>query len=255
MHEALHPTRPTRITAQQYFTEFGRPLASRSAMDTRPNARCPFCPQELNIIAPAKGGHFAHFGGSAWCPSKEKTAQPYLDLRPTTPDDDAAVQLKQAFRETWEWHYARIAELAPGLAYGEFIELLARANRLNLWAYQGLRNEHLPYVLTLLADFSPVTGFQTRDSAGRASPKRRLWLRFIYSSDVREPADLWIHPSGRAELFRISYKPHPRAAPTTKDILKSSEIDRTEAFLALPRPTLPPFVVSEVGKWLAKHLS
>ncbi|MGF6759016.1 hypothetical protein P3T16_006444 [Paraburkholderia sp. GAS42] len=255
MHEALHPTLPNRITAQQYFTEYGRPPASRTAVDNRPNARCPFCPQELNTIAPAKGGHFAHFGGSHWCPSKEKTARPYLDLQPTEPDEASAIRLKQEFRDTWRLHYKELASLAPELAYGEFVELLRRANRLNLWAYRGLLNEHLPYVLPLLADFSPATGIQRKTTSGSSVPGRRLWLRFIYSSDVRCPEDLWIRPTGPAQLFRVSYRPRPRGAPGTSDIMKSVEIHRSPAFLSAAAPTLHPFVVSNVEKWLTEHLS
>lgn len=85
MHEALHPYTEKPITAEAYFLEFGRPVATSSAVDTRPRARCPFCPQQMSVVGAAKGGHFAHLPKSDWCPSKEKTAEPYDDGKEPMP--------------------------------------------------------------------------------------------------------------------------------------------------------------------------
>jgi len=255
MHEALHPTQNKKITAQEYFVEFGQPEADSSAVDDRPRARCPFCPQLMSTVAARQGGHFAHLPKSDWCPSKEKTAEPYLNLRPAAPDEAAAKLLKAHFRESWRLHYARLAEIAPGLAHTEFIELLVRANRLNIWAYKELRPEHLPYVLTLLADFSPASGRRKTSEDGVRVPARRLWLRFMYSSNVRHADDLWIFPRGETKFFRVSYHAPARARPSGKDILKSTEIERSSGFLTSPVSPIPTFVEEAVERWLAAHLS
>ncbi|TXC79125.1 hypothetical protein [Paraburkholderia azotifigens] len=254
MQEARHPFTGKPITAEQYFLEFGRPVASSSAVDNRPRAKCPFCPQRMSVVGAAKGGHFAHLPKSLWCPSKEKTAEPYLKLTPTEPDDEAAARLKADFRETWPLHYARLEEIAPGFSHREFIVLLSRANQLNIWAYKDLQLQHLPYILPLLADFSPATGRQLRNDANANVPVRRLWLRFMYSSEVRRAEDLWIHPSGKVEFFRVSYRPPARSAPRPKDILKSVEIERTDAFLSATPRLLPGFVIAEIEKWLDLHM-
>ncbi|WP_175906851.1 hypothetical protein [Burkholderia sp. BCC1640] len=255
MHEALHPFTEKPITAEAYFLEFGRPVATSSAVDTRPRARCPFCSQLMSVVGAAKGGHFAHLPKSDWCPSKEKTAEPYLVLTPTEPDDEAATELKALFRGAWQQHYARLQEIAPGFSHKEFIELLTRANRLNIWAYKDLQPRNLPYILPLLADFSPASGRRQRTDAGVLEPARRLWLRFMYSSAVRQAEDLWIRPTGEVKFFRVSYRPPPRSAPKPGDILKNVEIERSDAFLtATPRP-LPEFVVKDVERWLNLHLA
>ncbi|RQG99131.1 hypothetical protein [Paraburkholderia dinghuensis] len=209
----------------------------------------------MSVVAAAKGGHFAHLPKSDWCPSKEKTAGPYLILTPADPDDEAAEKLKADFRDAWRQHYARLQEIAPGFSHKEFIELLKRANRSNIWAYKDLQPQHLPYILPLLADFSPASGRRQKSDTGALEPARRLWLRFMYSSAVRRAEDLWIRPTGEVKFFRVSYRPPPRSAPKPKDILKSVEIERTDAFLtAILRP-LPAFVVDEVERWLNRYLA
>ncbi|MBN3748532.1 hypothetical protein G3N96_24355 [Burkholderia sp. Se-20373] len=165
------------------------------------------------------------------------------------------MKLKALFHGAWQQHYARLQEIAPGFSHKEFIELLTRANRLNIWAYKGLQPQNLPYIMPLLADFSPASGRRQRTGAGVLEHARRLWLRFMYSSAVRRAEDLWIRPTGEVKFFRVSYRPPPRSAPKPDDILKSVEIERTDVFLsATPRP-LPAFVVEEVGRWLNRHLN
>jgi hypothetical protein len=91
-------------------------------------------------------------------------------------------------------------------------------------------------------------------ATGVTMPARRLWLRFIYSSNVRQPEDLWIHPTGEAQFFRVSYKLRVRSRPGPKDIMKNVPIERSGTFLTVEPPSLPGFIETTVERWLARNL-
>jgi hypothetical protein len=253
MKVALHPFENTPISVDQYWELFGhRPLL---AADSRPRARCPFCPQPLNDVAGKSQhttGHFAHLPSSAPCPSKEPAGVPYIRLTPTSPDPQRSQWLKAQFFDNWEKYYRKLEDLVPCLALKEFFALITEANRLRIWEYRLLEPWEIPYVFVLMFDF-PVTNSRTKDS----KPLRKFWFRFWYDAAISSLDDLWIHRNTEPTLFRASYPQPARrgAIPGSESIVRFYPIQRDRGYLTVePEHELPAWVKQEVGLRLPRLL-
>lgn len=253
MRIALHPYIEEPITIDQYRTEFGhRPLLED---DARERARCPFCPQLLNDVAGRTNstiGHFAHFPGSAACPSKEPAGRPYLRLTPVAPDLDWAQKLKAAFLRDWDRYYIKLQDLVPLLSLEEFFGLVTEANQLRIWECRHLEPWEIPYIFVLMVDF-PVS----RSVKKNKVPLRKYWFRFWYDASVGTLDDLWIHRHAEPVLFRASYiQPRRRGvSPELDALVKFYPLDREREYLQTDvERTLPQWVRDEVGRRLPKLL-
>lgn len=253
MKLALHPKNNDPITIEQYWSQFGhRPIL---AADTRPRARCPFCPQLLNDVAGRSEhtiGHFAHLPGSEPCPSKEPAGVPYIRLTPEAPDTEWADWLRKQFLHNWERYYRKLEELVPFLALKEFFALITEANRLRVWEYRHLEPWEIPYVFVLMFDF-PVVSSRAKDG----KPLRKFWFRFWYDATVTSLDDLWIERSTDPVFYRASY-PQPKrrgAVPGPESIVKFYSIPRDRDYLVadLDHP-LPEWITHEVENRLPRLL-
>nr|WP_295829929.1 hypothetical protein [uncultured Azospirillum sp.] len=252
MRTALHPSENRFINVEDYIADFGHRIADRGAADDVLRARCPFCPSRLSHRAaiPDRVAHFCHPEG-AECPSMAPAGQPYIDLTPTDPDPEAERAIKRAFRHNWQRHVRRMEQIVPCLHFKEVLALLDFATERRMWGHRGLREEDLPYVLILSADFPPDTG--TRKE-GR--PERRFWFRYWFSHQIRNLAQLWIEPPENVTLFRALYEPPPRRPrPDLTDLFRIDVIDRTTEFLGQEPRALPGWYAEKIEAWFRRHPS
>lgn len=238
------------ITAIRYFDVFGRATTDRIDNFRPPTVYCDVCNEEVfPVDAKNKTPHFRHREGSN-CPTKKPAGLPYLTLRPTEPDEQHARQLKLSFAAHWKWHYAEVSRHVPFLSIREFIRLVEIATEENIWAYAGLPETRIPYVLLLTADFSPLTGRKDK-----GIPLRKLWFRFCYGIEVAEVKQLWITPVEALRPRRLSYIAPTRrnARPKEEDRLGNSPIAIDVNFLEKPEPTVPDWVEREMLAWFSSR--
>lgn len=221
MQEAL--VNGVELTVQKYIKNYGNPKAEGDCGD-RSDLPTPFCPEcDKNMIIRAKRGkrdaHFAHVRNSGPCPTKAAAAAPYKTLKPSKPDPVNAQKIRLFVRDNWPKVFRAMEEHLPKLSTKEFLALLKRATRNNVWAYQNLEPREIPSLLCVLADFPDGNG-------------RRYWLRFWFTAATRRPERLWINPELRGTLQRGSYF-HPKGVkrPTKIHICRVKPIDIPEAFL------------------------
>lgn len=88
-----------------------------------------------------------------------------------------------------------------------------------------------------------------------AYPKRRLWIRFLYESSLTHIEDLWINPSMRPELSRVTYSPPVRGgAPSASNLLKRTVVPVNPNFLTSPLTVpVPAFITRPVEAWFDDH--
>lgn len=252
MHEALHPRTGRKVTVHTYLNEFGRLETDHKGPDPRPAALCPFCREPMSPRADKRNstsGHFAHRPNSGFCPSKEPTGRPYLDLTPRRPDRARSLSLRIQFKASWQRHYRRLESIVPRLHVAEFLSLMSLADRWRIWEYVDLHLGHTPYVLVTLADFSPRTGRRTG-----GTPNRDYWFRFIYEASFRHIEDIWIRPPNSPKLYCLTYSP-PRgaAAPTGRHLLRDDPIDLDATFLTSPFFPVATYVESKVLDWFTAN--
>lgn len=252
MHVALDPVTLKLISVGEYVRKFGQPTLGKEKQNI-PRAVCPFCGSPLYVRAktPVRAMHFAH-GRNPDCPTIEPARLPYLVLKPTDPDPDAGLRLRRTFRKNWQRHFAKLASEVPGLNYREeFIPLLERSLTQRIWEYRDLAEDMLPYVLLLLADFPPWTGFSNPDGTWH----RRYWLRFYLGRDAADIPDLWIGPEDSSKLYRASFEPPSRrtSRPKYENLVRITKIPLSNEFLQTPIEPPRPFIVERVEEWLARH--
>lgn len=207
MRIALDPQTHESITPEQFIARYGRTPIGSSTSSVR--AICESCEQELSLVGGKTTNtqaHFSHFPNSGFCPTKKSAGRPYENMRPTNPDPKHARLIRAAFVNRWQWVYSEIQRLVPELDAQEFLELVKRADKDEIWGYRHLTLLQVPELFLMLADFPPHT----------SRFKRRIyWMRFWYSANIRSIEDLWITPPTEVRLLRASYRvvPGSKAAP------------------------------------------
>lgn len=234
IREALHPETNDLISVDAYLIDLGRKPVKATAEP--PRARCPICRQQLAVVAsnsPESVGHFAHLPRSSYCPTKDTSRSPYLDLRPTNPDPARARAIRELFSQDWQNYFAFLDYMV------KFCSLVRLADDKQIWAYRGLELSDVPYVMLTLADFAPATSERQQ---------RRYWFRFWFDTSVRTFEDLWIHRTDPAQFYRAWYEPprSRRKRPRYEDMLRHYSQPIRSEFLAGKRGASPTPDMSKV---------
>lgn len=189
-----------KLTVQEYIAEAGNlPPEAQEAI-------CPECGKRMTVRAKRakRDSHFAHVRNSGPCPTKAAAAAPYKTLKPRDPDWVNAALIREFVRENWHRIFRSMQEHIPKLSEDEFLFLLKRAHRNDLWAYRNLEVKELPSLLSVIRDYPDGRG-------------RKYWLRFWFTAATRRPERLWINPLSRGALQRGSYF-HPKGLRTPKKV-------------------------------------
>jgi hypothetical protein len=222
MFSVLHPVNPVLINFVEY-KELALQQNALSHLSFTPG-RCPVCKRNMT---PRSGGgkddgHFYH-ADSAFCPTKEPSARPYLLLRPTVSDPAVTAANIQFAKDNIEKIYSKVWEMTKYLSVkNEFIEILKIAKHLNVYAYANLKPEYLPYIYVTLINFLPSKSYKKQ---------RKLKFLFFYESKINSFEELWIDRGFDSELYRISYNGN-----STQKIKKIET--ETDYLLTAPRYTL-----------------
>jgi hypothetical protein len=244
MENARHPKTHKPINFVEHVKEFGN-----DELEEHERALCPVCWKGLSNRAgktPKSHGHFAHRSSTGFCPTKIASGRPYDNLFPRSPNPLHAQQIKNLFRENWQYHFVVLNKFVHGLHADEFKEILKLANQQRIWEYANLEEFQIPYILATLRDFPPHTGFHFSDG----SPARKLWFRCWFDSTIARYDDLWIHRSDAPKFIRGWYKnSNSKKKPNTDDLIDVHEMEfRLIAIEELTQPfksiifKLQPFV-------------
>lgn len=243
MRTALHPFRSEELSIPAYIREFGN-----DRLTSEERARCPICKQRMSVVAPstpASTGHFSHLRGSGFCPTKCKTAAPYLGLPPRHPDLEAAQRIKISFAENWQKHYSELNWLVKGLHINEFIEVLNMATKEHIWEYAELEEFHIPYILATLKDYPPSKSYKKN-----GIPTRLHWFRCWFDSTVTRYDDLWIHRESPLLFWRGWYDlPQGKKKPGIEDLVSCYSMAIKKDFLESDR-RIPDYVIGKVEKYI-----
>jgi hypothetical protein len=195
MFDALHPARHEIISYSEYL-KFALSLNHIKPNDAPP-ARCPVCKRNMQVRAgQTKGdGHFYHVD-NLFCPTKDPSRRPYINLMPAHPSA-ASAQANRAFAEqSIEKIYTRVKSITPCLDFKEFLEILKEAKRLNIYGYANASGEYLPYIYVTLINFLPSKSY---------NKSRKLKFCFFYEEKIKSYEELWIDRGFNSSLYRISY--------------------------------------------------
>ncbi|WP_233834885.1 hypothetical protein [Paraburkholderia sp. ZP32-5] len=205
--------------------------------------RCPLC---FGAMEPAPG-----MAGFVRHKNARRAAQCVLTTSHYQPDDLAVRRVanpalsalnRRRFVECWEFHYALVRQMWPGITIQRFINMLALADVLGLWSYAGLRDDDLAAVLLVLTGFikvRPGDGLpialpvapSTKPGAEAAAVTERPrgtttnWVRFWFDSSVHDVGDLWMPRDRPAELFRVDYREADATPfPTGNEVLRCERV-------------------------------
>lgn len=156
--------------------------------------------------------------------------------------------MRAEFMATWVRQLRKLNSLVPALHIKEILSLLDLANRWKIWEYAHIELGDIPYVLIVLADFSPSNA---RLETDRRS-KRNFYLRFFDDSSLRDIEDMWIRPGTKPALHRVSYVPTARGGPPPAKNIKRSfelEIDATFSTDLAPIHPFPFWVTRAMQEW------
>lgn len=245
MHIALHPHTHHKITLTDHIREFGN-----DALELQERARCPWCLNRMSNRAsstPNSTGHFAHLPKSGYCPTKEISGLPYLGKHPRHPDPESAIKIKKRFVDGWQKHFAKLAELAPGLHTDEFKKVIGIATQERIWEYANLEEYQIPYIFATLMDYPATASFiQNKKHV------RHCWFRFWFDSSVQQYDDLWINRTGPLMLSRAWYGQPKRGKPKLEDLIDFYPVEVKPDFISQDRK-VSPYVVGKIEKWIIKY--
>ncbi len=195
--------------------------------------------------------HFRHLSGASKCPSSIAAKAQYLILKPVGPNVAAARALRSQFKRNWRQHWACFTDLTDHGSVSEFVTVLERANRLRIWEYRGLAEEHIPYVLATLADF-PVAN-SIPDPNPPRTPQRQHWLRFWFEGAARTLEGRWNATASPPGLMRADMiDPGTGKRPSKAAVVNVIGIPLTASFLGW---SVSPgkFVVDEMADFFKNH--
>lgn len=235
------------MSVEAWRRDFGeRPLTP--AAPARPKARCPRCFARLDVVAVQsilRAPHFAHPRGAA-CDTIDFARLPFDELEPGRSDPQAGRLLRLAFARNWRSHFHVLKELVTAFSIEEFIALIERADEKRVWNYVGLPERLIPYVLVLLADFTPDTAYRPDRAYGRFRPRTR-WERFWVPERPRSLSDLWIKVPPIDYIVRGGFHlPNDPAALPSVDDYDVDTFVFDAHFLDGPPPKTVDFMVMRV---------
>lgn len=217
MRFALLPISNRQGDVEDYVKEIGhQEVKSRGWVPSL--AQCPYCPASLTIRAqsPKRIAHFVHPNGAV-CPSMAPARSPYHKLTPGSPNQDSARVLAVSFLKSWPDHYAAVKSLVPFLTLDEFEELVSAATQANSWAWVGMEDWCVPYMLVLQHDYGP----QQRPLKYPEANVRILWFRFWFHHEPKPLDFLWTSVDGPPTLMRASYRlPRGQRRPTPDNLTR-----------------------------------
>lgn len=232
MNLVLHPREARMITLQAYLDEFGSSLTPGRL----PQARCPICHQPLLLIAACslrikpRFSHDTH--KRSRCPLVRNGDSPEEITVTAEPNGALAAWHRARFLRKWQWHLGlmRHVHYVPSLTIQRFISLIDVATCRNLWAYPGLREECVPYVLLAYA------GFMRGERGYREGGS---WVRFWFDATVRDIRDLHEPRTDPPRFFRTHYA-RPRAAPLPAQhhLFHVQEVGLLGSYLEEPAPNV-----------------
>ncbi|WAJ29539.1 hypothetical protein [Antarcticirhabdus aurantiaca] len=189
--------------------------------------------------------HFTHPRGAA-CDTIDFARIPFDELEPGRCDPQAGRLLRVAFALNWRSHLGIMKDLVTAFSIEEFIALVKRADERRVWEYVDLPEKLLPYVLVLLADFTPDTAYRPNRIYGRFRPLTR-WERFWVPERRQTLSDLWIRVPPIDYIVRGGFRlPNdPTALPPVDDYDVDTFVFDAH-FLERPAPITVDFMVTRV---------
>lgn len=158
MRYAINPKTNKRVTPEQFIESEGMRHKERGVYPF-----CPKCNQPLIIYgvnSPSVEARFQHEKNSPDCPLKYENDRHFTGLLPSERSEYEANKLKKEFYEldNLKGAYA-VCRRMCGKGYlpvGKFRELLALADKKQIWKYADFTIEIAPYILVTLDDFMPT---------------------------------------------------------------------------------------------------
>jgi hypothetical protein len=239
----LHPFDARTLTIEEYLQEFG---LDDEAMRLAP--RCPVCGGELYVMQIHDRAHrkqFVHIAGvHALCPLVNDTLNTTPFVASRNPDLIQEKSQRSEFVSNWRLHLQVMRELVPAISVVRLTRLIEHADVLHLWSCPGLRQEDIPYILLVLAEF-------IAENPGAQHP---AWFRFWFDWSVSEVADLR-HPGQRLpQLFRFRYRPSRRSMfPSARHLLEWQQIPMTGDFLSRALPRLLGWEIESFDEFIARE--
>lgn len=156
---------------------------------------CVVCAQDLRIdgeLSKKVVTHFSHPKG-ANCPTTAKTSRAYEIFKNTERVSAAeARKIKQYALDNIESIYERSRDICPDLTWLEFLPLLEKATKLNVWAFKDFDRLYIPYLLLCCADVFPANKY-----------KRQNALFFVLEPGASQ-AEFWHQPeSEKQRIWRV----------------------------------------------------
>ena len=284
MKVARHPVTHKSITIPEYRKNFGPSHRGKIKLN-RPAATCPACHQPLLVRGendPIDRQTFAHFPVTkdrpeVFCPIKLAGKHKYSVLCPVDYDKAHAEQLRASFFANWKVHWKRFMRYVGFADIDDFIDVLAVANKANVWGYRAMREHEVIVALMLISDFKPVPasssapvkaqealsvasedGESTVCAPSPPEPWRKNWVRFWFESQARTFEDFWNLTHENKVIIRVEYAVPENKRKLEPDYLDSYKVvDVSFDYLANRRPgddTVAPMVSKRMTKAFKKYL-
>jgi hypothetical protein len=155
---AINPKTNKRVTPEQFIESEGMRHKERGVYPF-----CPKCNQPLIIYgvnSPSVEARFQHEKNSPDCPLKYENDRHFTGLLPSERSEYEANELKKEFYDldNLKGAYAVCHRMcgAGGLSSEKFSELLALADKKQIWKYADFTIEIAPYILVTLDDFEAI---------------------------------------------------------------------------------------------------
>lgn len=149
---------------------------------------CDVCGSMMTIRADktlAYGAHFWHGPKPSGCPTSLANRPMYHNLPASVTNDALGKLLKEQVKNNLHTVYLACQAIIDGpVKKDDFLDALQRANAINVWAYDHLSLEYVPYVLLCFIDTH-------RQSIWLNNKKTSLDTHFILDSKVANLDDLW----------------------------------------------------------------
>lgn len=112
---------------------------------------CAVCDQSLTIradVTPGTRPHFWHGSSVSNCPSVKKNRVRYEDLPPSKKNESTGVLLKEDVKNKLHTIYLACQAITGKIiTKKDFLSCLEKANKKNIWEYDGLTIDYVPYIL------------------------------------------------------------------------------------------------------------
>lgn len=219
----------TTLSVAEFRDRCGPRHDAQGRLRERPIPVCLACGSALHGMEDDETG-FAGWSHPAdpqrWCPVSDPEGGRCRLTTPAVPDVAAAAALRANFFQHWAQHWSHVLEMAPMADLNAFIAFLHEADDKLLWAHRGLEAWHLPYLFLCVCDFPPPRG------AG--APRRKTWLRFRFTAEVRSVEDLCRGDAGAWMLLRLRYRIPRKGLPGPEHLVDIDPLLPQRDLLARP---------------------